>query len=138
MARDRRRDRSAAAAEVGMSEKKKRKKGISATALTLKECKSRGWIAQTVEQTIPHTFIKRDLFGAIDIIAVTERGILGIQATSAPNHAARANKALEEPRLQAWLKAGGLFGVWSWSKKGRLWELREEEAVLRGEEWQPE
>jgi hypothetical protein len=43
----------------------------SPTARTLAECKKRGWIAQVVEQTIPHTFIKRDLFGVIDIIAVT-------------------------------------------------------------------
>jgi hypothetical protein len=50
--------------------KKKRKKPVSATAKSLHECKRRGWIAQTVEQTIPHTFIKRDLFGVIDIIAV--------------------------------------------------------------------
>jgi hypothetical protein len=45
--------------------------GMSPTARTLAECKRRGWIAQVVEQTIPRTFIKRDLFGIIDVIAVT-------------------------------------------------------------------
>lgn len=44
---------------------------LSPTARTLKECRRRGWIAQVVERTVPHTFIKRDLFGVIDVIAVT-------------------------------------------------------------------
>lgn len=102
---------------------------MTPTARTLAECKKRGWIAQVVEQTIPHTFIKRDLFGVIDIIAITPGGILGIQATSGTNHAARIAKAEQEPRLAAWLSCGALFEVWSWSKRakkvnGRQWQLR--------------
>lgn len=127
---------------------------MSPTARTLKECRKRGWIAQVVEQTIPRTFIKRDLFGIIDVIAVTPSKkaigglccvykqpydakpgehtcdscgttntvtpgeIIGIQATSGTNHAARRDKALAEPRLQAWLDAGGRFAIWSWRKAG--------------------
>ena len=105
---------------------------MSPTARTLRECRRRGWIAQVVEQTVPKTFIKRDFLGVIDVIAITPDGILGIQCTSGTNHAARVSKALEEPRLIAWLKAGGKFAVWSWSKTGargqrKLWTLREEE-----------
>lgn len=55
---------------AALSAKKKRKKPFSPTARALKECRSRGWIAQVVEQTIPHVFIKRDLFGCIDIVAI--------------------------------------------------------------------
>jgi hypothetical protein len=44
---------------------------VSPTARALAECRKRGWIAQTVEQTIPRTFIKRDFLGVIDIIALT-------------------------------------------------------------------
>jgi hypothetical protein len=43
---------------------------MSPTARSLEECRKRGWIAGVVEQTIPHTFIKRDFIGIIDIIAI--------------------------------------------------------------------
>jgi hypothetical protein len=107
-------------------------KKVSPTQRTLAECKRRGWIAQVVEQTIPHTFIKRDLFGVIDIIAITPDGIIGIQATAGKgNHAKRVAKAVAEPRLSAWLRAGAMFGVWSWALQGargevKRWTLREE------------
>ena len=120
--------------ELDAPKPKKKKRGKSPTALTLEECGKRGWIAQVVEQRIPHTFITRDLFGIIDIIAVVPgEAILGIQATSnnGGTHAARVHKALAEPRLTTWLKAGGRFAVWSWSKRGRLWVLREEDAILK-------
>ena len=107
-----------------------KRKGLSPTARTLAECRRRGWIAQVVEQTIPRTFIKRDLFGVIDIVAVTtESCILGIQATSGTNHAARISKALAEPRIIPWLRAGGFVEIWSWAKQGargksKRWTLR--------------
>lgn len=43
---------------------------MTPTARALAECRRRGWIAQVVEQTIPHSFIKRDFLGCIDIIAL--------------------------------------------------------------------
>jgi hypothetical protein len=105
--------------------------GTSPTARTLAECRRRGWPAQVVEQTIPRTFIKRDLFGFIDIVALTPDGLLGIQATSGTNHAARITKARQQPHFAAWLRSGARFAVWSWSRRGdrgkrKLWTLREE------------
>jgi hypothetical protein len=104
---------------------------VSPTARTLAECRKRGWPAQVVEQTIPRTFIKRDLFGCIDIVAITPNGLLGIQATSGTNHAARAAKARQQPHFAAWLRAGAHFAVWSWARRGgrgkrKTWALREE------------
>lgn len=104
---------------------------MSPTARSLAECKKRGWPVQVVERYNQYARRRVDLFGVIDIVAITPEGILGIQATSGSNHSSRVNKALEEPRLHAWLKAGGRFQVWSWSKRGRFWELRDEEAVIK-------
>lgn len=131
---------------------------ISPTARTLVECRKRGWIAQCVEQTIPHTFIKRDLFGVIDIVAVTATcdrhvlspggvdkltvewpAILGIQATSnntSGNHSARRTKILAEPRALKWIEAGGRLEVWSWAKQGargkaKRWTLRIEAITVK-------
>ncbi len=96
-----------------------------------------------VEQTIPHTFIKRDLFGCIDIIAITQEGILGIQATGGVgHHAHRRAKIAAEPRMRLWLDAGGRLALWSWNKQGargkqKRWTLREDQltaALLT--EWQ--
>jgi hypothetical protein len=99
--------------------KKKRSKVKSPNALSLEECKRRGWPAMTVEQRIPHTFITRDLFNVIDIVAITPAGILGIQATSnsGGNHRARRHKIMAEPRMEQWTLVGGLLEIWSWSTR---------------------
>lgn len=89
----------------------------------------------TVEQRIPHTFITRDLFNVIDIVAITPKGILGIQVTGSTgngNHATRRKKVLAEPRMEQWTLVGGLLAVWSYSEvapigRQRQYELREEE-----------
>jgi hypothetical protein len=91
-----------------------------------------GWIPGVVERYVHQIHKKYDLFGCIDIIALCGDRIMGIQATSGSNHAARVAKALKEPRLRAWLAAGGLFEVWSWSKQGKrgrrkTWTLRRQE-----------
>lgn len=121
--------------------------GMSPTQRTLAECKRRGWIAQVVEQNVRipgGRMFKRDLFGVIDIVAITPDGILGIQATSnnGGTHMARVHKANAEPRLVAWLGAGARFAVWSWSKRGargkrKTWQLREEFIVSGTEQSDP-
>lgn len=89
----------------------------SPTKLTKNWLNERGHIFGSVEQTIPSTFIKRDFLGCIDMIAIIDRMIVGIQITSASNHAARMNKAKAEPRIRKWIDAGAVFEVWSWKTK---------------------
>ena len=109
----------------------------SPTSRTLQECRKRGWTSAVVEKWIPQTKRRLDLFGCIDIVALDgQPGVLGIQATSGGNHSSRVSKALEEPRLQEWLRAGNRFAVWSWSKKGpagtrKKWTLREQELLQK-------
>lgn len=103
---------------------------MSPTQRTLAECKKRGWTAGIVERRLTR-FVTQDFLGCIDIIAVTPDGLVGIQATSGANHAARVTKARQEPRLSAWLSPGRTFEVWSWSKRGargerKRWQLRAE------------
>lgn len=92
-------------------------KSASPTKLTCDELKTNGVAYGVVEQTIPHTFIKRDFIGVIDIIACIGGKIVGIQATSDSNHAARRTKAEAEPRLVEWLRCGAVFQIWSWKTK---------------------
>ena len=129
------------------AKKRRKSKGLSPTARTLAECRKRGWIAQVVEQTIPRVFIKRDLFGCIDIVAIDAvtdphyPRIIGIQATSGNDsgaHAARRRKILLEPRIKLWIEAGCRMEVWSFSKMGaagkaKRWTLRAEQ--IRAEDF---
>jgi hypothetical protein len=102
----------------------------SPTALSLERLRAEGFIAQVVEQTIPHCFIKRDFIGCIDVIAFNATEIIGVQATSGSNHAARRTKALAIPELVTWLKGQNRhFEVWSWTQpggKGTKYVLRRE------------
>ena len=81
------------------------------------------------EKWIPQARRRIDLFGIIDVLAIRDDEILGVQATTGPNAAARVTKALAEPRLERWLLAGGHFEVWGWRKVGargkrKLWAVR--------------
>ena len=71
------------------------------------------------------------MFGLFDLVALTDAGILGIQATSGSNHAARRKKMLANPLLANWINANGRAECWSWSKRGKqgqrkVWTLRRE------------
>lgn len=104
---------------------------MTPTQRTLAECKRLGYTAQVVERWNQYARVRVDLFGVIDIVALTPDGILGIQACAGASHAARLKKSLDEPRLHTWIASGGLFAVWSWAKRGargkrKTWTLRAE------------
>lgn len=107
---------------------------MSPTQRTLAECRRRGWDVQVVEKWNAFARRRVDLFGVIDLVAITPIGILGIQACAGSSHAARLAKALAEPRLVRWLTAGARFAVWSWARRGRgkrkQWALREHEVSV--------
>ena len=91
---------------------------MSPTARTLAYCRAQGWICGVVEKWNPHARIRQDLFGFIDIVAVGNYAITGIQATSTPNMSARVKKIEAEPRSVEWRRAGGRILVIGWSKRG--------------------
>ncbi len=95
---------------------------MSPTQRTLAHLKKLGIPAQVVEKWIPQVKRRKDLFGFIDIVALTPLGIVGIQVTSGDHVAERCNKIRDEPLAITWLKAGG---------KRKLWNLR----IVRGVLW---
>jgi hypothetical protein len=77
-------------------------------------------IAEVVEKVIPKSYIKRDLFNFIDLIAVDGEngsGCIGVQTTSSSNVWARVYKATANSELVIWLKAGNRFVVHGWSQR---------------------
>jgi hypothetical protein len=91
----------------------------SPSSRTYERLRELGATYQKVEQFVKlpgGAGFRRDLFGCIDIVALMEGAIVGIQATDSSNHSKRVAKALQAPNLVTWLQHGGRFQVWSWGK----------------------
>lgn len=92
---------------------------MSPTQRTLKACRDAGMTCQVVEKWNPFAKIRQDLFGFIDIVCMSDDGIVGVQATSGSNHNARIKKILSLDTYKKWLTAGGQIEVWSWKKSAK-------------------
>lgn len=98
----------------------------SPTQRSLKHLRMQGYLAEVVEKTIPRVFIRKDLYGFIDILAIRDGEILGVQATSASNVASRVHKIAVHDNVGAVRKAGIRIHVHGWRKNAkRRWVLRE-------------
>lgn len=99
---------------------------MSPTARTLQVLRQRGYRCQVVEQTIPKTFIKRDLWGLWDILAIRGKETLAVQVTSGSNVAARIRKIEESEALPECREAGWSLAVHGWKKNSQgKWTCRE-------------
>lgn len=106
----------------------------SPTSRTLQWLRKHGYVAGVVERWNPYAKVRHDLFGFIDIVAIASDAIVGVQATSGANHAARVAKIRAEPNFAKWRAAGGRAQVISWSKKGargkrKTWAVRIEDVA---------
>lgn len=114
----------------------------SPTSRTLEMYRKFGATIQVVEKFNQFSKTRLDLFGCIDLVAMHENSIIGIQATSGSNHSARRVKSLALPGLKLWLQCGGRFQIVSWTKKVtrnmdgtkskvKRWYCRTEELFLK-------
>jgi hypothetical protein len=109
---------------------------MTPTARTLKLLRRQGYLAETVERWLPGVNVRKDLLGCIDVLALRPGSpILGVQATSHSNVAARVKKAVALPGLQVWLACGCVFQVWGWKLQNGKWQVRQVE--VRGEDLAP-
>lgn len=99
---------------------------MSPTARSLKLLRDRGYVAEVVEKTIPKTFIKKDLWGFVDIVAIRGTETVGVQTTDHTHVAMRLAKIEQSDLLQAVLDAGWTVVVHGWRKVGHRWQCREE------------
>ena len=97
----------------------------SPTQKTLKYLKGFGYSAHVVEKWNPFAKIRQDMFGWVDVVAVSPEilGVLGVQTTTKKNMKARLDKALGNKALVAWVKAGGRLVIHGWHKKAGKWEV---------------
>jgi len=110
---------------------------MTPTARTLAFLRAAGFVSEVVEKWNPHSKTRHDLYSCIDVICLRpgEQGLLGVQATSGTNHAARVQKILAEPKARLWIEAGQRLWVISWQKRGargkrKVWEPRVEKIEI--------
>lgn len=107
--------------------KKPKKKKFNANGATVKWLEALGWTPEIVEHRIPHTFISRDLFGVIDILAMPPSCscIAGFQATAnstvkgksiRSNELDRRRKLLASEKAKMFVKCGGSLSLVVWSE----------------------
>ena len=93
-------------------------KRVTSASRTLKYCRELGWDAGVVERFLMYAgpFGKRkDLFGVIDIIALGEGSIIGIQSCGQA-FSEHDKKILDEPMSKKWLEHGGRLQLIGWRK----------------------
>ena len=93
-------------------------KGISNMSRTLRYIREQGWMADIVERFNPYAGKfgqRKDLFSIFDIIALGDKGIIGIQSCG-QNFAEHNRKMLENEVAPEWLKAGGSIMLICWRK----------------------
>lgn len=103
------------------------------TSRSLKHLRDRGFAADVVERWIPAAQVRRDLFGCIDIVALTKSGkVLWVQTTSASNMAARRDKLKDNEILPFLTMNGNRVLLHGWQKKNGRWACKEEEVTVHG------
>jgi hypothetical protein len=81
-------------------------------------------LVQVVEHWNSHARVRQDLFGILDVLAVGSE-IVGVQATSGSNVAARVKKLEASSALPVLRAAGIRVLVHGWRKSEGRWQLRE-------------
>lgn len=107
---------------------------MTPTQRSLKLLRDAGYTPGIVEKFNAYAKVRQDFLGGIDIIAIKEGEILGVQTTSDTHVADHIAKILAEPRILLWLQAGGRMVVHGWGKKGprgkrKVWTCRRVEII---------
>ena len=98
---------------------------VTPTQRSMKLMRDRGYHVEVVEKWNSFTKTKKDLFGFIDVLCISEGSVVGVQSTSYTNVAARVTKIREHELYPVVLSSGIQILVHGWHKKGRFWEVRE-------------
>ena len=113
-------------------------KGISNTSRTLKYFKDQGIDCDIVERWIPIPNHpgggkRRDLFGIIDLVALEDSGVIGVQSCGS-SFSEHDKKIMESPMSLKWLECNNRLMLIGWRKvklkrggKAMRWQPRTKE-----------
>lgn len=84
--------------------------------------------------------VRVDLFGFIDIIALTGSDIVAIQSTSFTAKSQHMTKIKTEclEAVQAWCKSGGRVELWAWRKHEQSKQIKNAEGKTVRRQWLPD
>lgn len=111
-------------------------KGVSRIQRSLKKLRKEKWVVGITEKWNSFVGIRQDLFGFVDLIAVSERGTMAVQVCAGQGDVAKhLTKIAAEPRAIACAAAGWKIVLHAWRKLGargkrKLWECAEIEVVI--------
>jgi hypothetical protein len=74
-------------------------------AFAIAALRKAGFTAEVCERFLFFGNVRQDLFGIFDIIAISSKGIIGIQSTSRSNISARVNKIDASENKAKWLRS---------------------------------
>ena len=94
--------------------KVKKARSKSCTQRSVEKLEADGYLVARVEQTIPHTFIKRDMFGFGDLLAIRRGEVLVVQVTDHTNISKRVAKITEHENVGRVREAGIRIEVHGW------------------------
>lgn len=96
----------------------------SPTQNSLDKLRKEGYTAEVVERWVPFANKRKDLFGFIDILAIKDEEVLGVQCTSYGNVSARVKKITEAETTGIVRKAGIQIEVHGWRKVKNRWTCK--------------
>lgn len=87
-----------------------------------------GYQVDTVERTIPYSYIKKDLYGCFDLLAVGHGEVIFVQVTSKSNASSRRKKVrASAAALEIFNIPGARVELHLWFKPAHRWVLNVEE-----------
>lgn len=89
---------------------------MSPTERTLKYLRDRGYYPEITEHWNPFSRTRKDLWGFVDVLALSQFEISAVQCTSASNVSARVRKIAESPVLPMLRTLGVRIYVHGWTK----------------------
>jgi hypothetical protein len=96
----------------------------SPTQLSLDFMRKQGYHCAITEHWNHFAHIRQDLFGFIDILALADGGVIGIQTTSYSNLSARVKKITDHDNVGVVRKSGIQILVHGWRKVEGRWQVK--------------
>lgn len=102
--------------------------------MSLKKIRAEGYLCEIVEKTIPRCFIKKDLFGFIDLLCIKGGEVLAVQTTTGSHSSSRVKKILEHQNYPLVKALGWRIVVHGWrpiiekcknGNKKKVWRCKE-------------
>lgn len=110
----------------------------SPTKRTKSFLEKRGYLVGSVERWNQFARVRQDLFGFIDMIAISPDGdIVGIQATTGAHSQERITKIVEHKNFVRVVGSKMLVEVWGWRKLSCGWFPKIHRIQLRGKRKTP-